>query len=272
MSTKDIIDKTKSPNTISSLVADFKDLGLKSGDVIIVHSSLSKIGWVVGGSVAVIEALMEAITSDGTIVMPTHTPSNSDPKDWKKPPVPKEWHDLIRENYPPFRAEISPTSGMGTIPELFRKYPDVERSNHPNVSFAAWGKYAKQITEKHDLVSNLGKGSPLKKIYDLDGQILLLGVGHDSNTSIHLAEELATYSDKKMITQSSAVMKDGERTRLTWKEIDWDSDDFDKIGEEFATSATKHNLKIGLVGKAKSLLIKQPALVDFATNWMTKYR
>lgn len=70
------VKNTIKPNTSSSLISDFQRIGLKKGDIILVHSSLSKIGWTVGGPVAVIEALQNVITEEGTLIMPAFTTAN----------------------------------------------------------------------------------------------------------------------------------------------------------------------------------------------------
>ena len=85
----DLIDLSPNPITFTSLVNDFHILGLQKGCVVIVHSSLSKIGWVCGGPVAVILALEEVLGKEGTLVMPTHCGENSDPAQWMHPPVPQ---------------------------------------------------------------------------------------------------------------------------------------------------------------------------------------
>jgi aminoglycoside 3-N-acetyltransferase len=175
-------------NTVDSLVPDFKRLGLEKGMNIIVHSSLSSLGYVSGGAVAVVQALMRVITDQGTIVMPTHTTDNTDPSMWEKPPVPKDWWPIIRETMPAFHPSYTPTRGMGKIVEVFRTFPNVLRSNHPIVSFAAWGQHASRITAEHSLDNPMGEGSPLARLYELNGSILLIGVGYDSNSSFHLAE------------------------------------------------------------------------------------
>lgn len=85
-----IVNKTKTMNTKESIIEDFKRLGLEKGMTVIVHSSLSSIGWVCGGAVTVVQALMETVTEYGTIVMPTQTTYNSEPSYWQNPPVPEE--------------------------------------------------------------------------------------------------------------------------------------------------------------------------------------
>ena len=152
-----IVKKTERPNTFDSLRRDFISLGLKPGMVVIVHSSLSNIGWTVGGPVSIIDALMDVLTRKGTLVMPTFSSGNTEPSEWQNPPVPKEWWPVIRMYTPAFHLDKIPTRGMGTIPETFRKYPNVIRSYHPTSSFAAWGKYAKKITKNHPLENDLGR-------------------------------------------------------------------------------------------------------------------
>ena len=79
----EVVKETQSPNTITTLKRDFKTLGITAGSVIIMHSSLSEIGWTVGGPVSVIQALMEVITSSGTVIMPSFSSDNSDPTEWE---------------------------------------------------------------------------------------------------------------------------------------------------------------------------------------------
>ncbi len=265
----DSITKAKIPNTINSLKRDFISLGVKPGAVIIMHSSLSKIGWIAGGSVAVIDAIMDVLTPEGTLVMPTCTGSNTEPSKCQNPPVPESWWSIIRENTPAFHPDKTPTRGMGKIPETFRKYPGVLRSNHPVSSFSAWGKHARFVTDNHQLESDLGEGSPLARLYDLNGEILLLGVPHTNNTMLHLAEYRCDYPDKTFIEQGAAVFRNNKREWITWKEMDNFSDDFDELGLAYEQSIGYQPKK---VGQAEACLLPIREMVDFAQNWMVKNR
>lgn len=265
----EVVKKTNTPNTINSLKSDLKNLGVQERAVIIMHSSLSSIGWTAGGPVSVIKAIMQILTPKGTLVMPTFTGDNTEPSKWQNPPVPEIWWEIIRRNTPEFHPKITPTRGMGRIAETFRNFPKVFRSAHPISSFAAWGKYAKKITKNHELNSDLGENSPLSHIYDLDGQILLLGVSHESNTSIHLAEYRCDYKDKQYKTNASAIKVKNGRKWVVWNELNHSIDDFEQLGQDFELLIQYKPKKVGL---AESRLLSQRKMVDFAVKWIAENR
>ena len=266
MSEGKVIEEKNLLVTKSTLIKELTELGVKKGMTLIVHSSLSSIGWVCGGALTVVMALQEVLTEEGTLVMPTHTGNNSDPADWKNPPVPKEWWQPIREEMPGFMPETTPTFFMGAISECFRKFPNVFRSNHPTVSFAAWGKHAEYIVDNHQLTYELGIKSPLGKIYKLDGHILLLGVGYDSNTSMHLAEHrVENYPTKQ---SGSAIIEGGKRKWVTYTSLIYQDEVFEEIGRGFELSYDLDILTNGNIGKAPSKLIKQVPLVDFTQQYI----
>ncbi len=272
MKEKNVIQKTgNQPLTKDSILNDLHKLGVKKGSVLIVHSSLSSLGWVCGGAIAVIYALEDALGERGTIVMPSHSGDLSDPKDWVNPPVPESWWQTIRNTMPAYDPRLTTTRGMGRIAETFRTKEDVLRSNHPQVSFSAKGLYARDITANHSLINSLGENSPLAKIYDLDGWVLLLGVGHDSNTSIHLAEYRWNKPNKKKIQSGAPIIENNKRIWKTFEDIDFNDDDFIDIGVDFSKEEGNRIIK-GKVGCADALLFSQRAIVDFATNWMNKNR
>jgi aminoglycoside 3-N-acetyltransferase len=127
------------PATIASLRDDLAWLGVAPGMVLLVHSSLSALGWVSGGSVAVLLALEAALGATGTLVMPTHSGDLSDPAAWRNPPVPEAWWPVIRDTMPAYDPELTPTRGMGAIPETFRRGRGVRGNHHRCRSLPAAG-------------------------------------------------------------------------------------------------------------------------------------
>lgn len=260
MSELQAIANANGPRTRQSLSADFHALGVQPGEVLLVHASLSSLGWVNGGAVAVTQALQDVLTPDGTLVMPAHSMDLTDPSGWQNPPVPESWWETVRETMPPFDPRTTTTRGMGRIAELFRTWPDVRRSKHPHSSFAAWGKYAEFITANHALPFSLGDGSPLARVYDLNGRVLLLGT--DKNTSLHLAEARA--GQRKVVQVSAPMLVNGQQEWVTFDEWDYDDDTFPPVKAAFEASGA---VTTGKVGSATAKLVRQRELVDFAVNW-----
>lgn len=268
MGEADAIDQIDDPNTVTSLVDDFRGLGISPGDTLLVHSSMSALGWVCGDAPAVVDALQDTVTETGTLVMPTHTTQYSDPADWEQPPVPDDWVATIRERRPPYRTAVTPSRGMGAIPECFRCYPETIRSRHPEYSFSAWGAGARSIVADHSYDDGLGEGSPLARFYDRGGDVLLLGVDHERNTSLHLAE-YRVGDPPRTVRNTAPVLKGGEVVHVEYEDIETDSSDFAELGA--ALEAT-NPVATGTVGAATAKLIDQRSLVDFAVDWMASNR
>jgi aminoglycoside 3-N-acetyltransferase len=108
------------PQTRASLGRDLSTLGLSAGDTVLVHSSLRSLGWVCGGALAVVQALLDVLGPGGTLVVPAQTMGNSDPRHWSRPPVPESWWPVIREHLPAFDPAVTPTVGLGVIAEMVR--------------------------------------------------------------------------------------------------------------------------------------------------------
>lgn len=153
-------------------------LGVRSGGVCFVHSSLSSLGFVEGGAEAVIVAMLDIIGQDGTLVMPAFG--------W----TPRGETDYLDESNPVFDVNSSP-SKLGKITEVFRKWPGVLRSCHPTHSVVALGKNAEFLTRDHHLSTTpFDKHSPYYKLLELNADVLCLGVSVQYITFYHVFEDL----------------------------------------------------------------------------------
>lgn len=255
--------------TKTELKEQFRSCGVAKGQTIIAHASLSSLGFVVGGAETLICSLLELVGEEGTLVMPAQTWKNLDPATGVHWEEPAEWWPVIREHWPAYDKEVTPAIGMGAAAEMLRKWPGARRSDHPARSFAAVGKHAEYITQEHDLSNIFGKGSPLDKICELDGYVLLIGVGHNKNTSLHLAETRAGFPGKRFADESSAIMTVEGRRWVTYTTQVVLDDDFIALGEEYERL---HQIPVHKAGDAEIRLLKQRTLIDWAAAWMEKHR
>lgn len=258
-----------SPATGKTLRRDLERGGIVKGMTLIVHSSMSSLGWVCGGAQTVIQVLEDILTEEGTLIMPAHSGDLSDPANWGNPPVPESWWETIRREMPPFSRDLTPTRGMGRIAETFRKQDGVRRSGHPQYSFAAWGKNRDYILQDEKYEYAMDMKSPLGRIYELGGSVLLLGVGHSNNTSIHLAEYLADWKGKKIVRNGMPVPAGSGTVWREFEEIEYDTDDFDRIGAAYEEATRTGGIAIAV---SESRLMNQRDLVDFSVKWMEKNR
>jgi aminoglycoside 3-N-acetyltransferase len=232
-------------NTSASLAADFVDLGVRPGMIVMVHSSLSRVGWTEGGPVTVIQALREVLGPGGTLVMPAESPQLGDPS-----------------TLDVFDPHATPTT-MGAIPEAFRSYPGTRRSSHPLVSVCANGPRAEEITAEHALEFCEGRGTPFEKLYELDAWTLLLGVGFNRCTSLHYAESLVP--NRRTMISGFPIVENGVRVWVEKLSMGTDNGThFPIVGQRFVD---RGQARSGKIGNADTLLFSTRALVDFAEGY-----
>lgn len=224
------------------LTEDLRRLGVQPGSVLVVHTSLRNVGWVDDGPRAVIDALRNVLGEQGTLVMPSMTDSES-----------------------LFDPTTTPTDEMGIVAETFWRLPDVLRSTHPSSSFAAQGPLAAAITATHPLDDPQGLESPIGKVYQLDGWVLLLGIDHSANTTIHLAETMSNVPYR--IVKHLPVLENGMVRWVEMAEIDHCCRNFVKIAPYLAQQG---ELITGVVGNAEAQLMRSQAVVRAACDLLAR--
>jgi aminoglycoside N3'-acetyltransferase len=180
----------------AQLAEQLRQLGVREGAALLLHMSYRAVRPVAAGPVTVIRALLDALGPEGTLVMPS-------------------WGDDADAPFDPARTPVSPT--LGVTAELFRRFPNVRRSNQP-FAFAALGPAAEAITGDPLPLPPHRPESPVGRVFERGGQILLLGVGHDANTTIHLAEVLAGVPYG--VPMHCTVLERGRPVRVDYREND----------------------------------------------------
>lgn len=239
-------------------------LGINPGDALLVHSSLKSMGWIAGGAQAVVEALMETITVEGTLIMPAQSTDNSEPSYWMNPPIPENWQQPLREELPAFDPHLTAMRGMGKIPETLHRHPETLRSPHPSHSFIAWGKHAAEWMSEQPIENSFGPGSPLGKMMESDVKILLIGTGFDSCTALHYAEFVQ--ENRTTSPQGAAVMEDGKRQWIEFDCVDMDADRFPELAKEYPGEITT-----GMLGQAEVKIVAMRPLVEFGIEWVKSH-
>jgi aminoglycoside N3'-acetyltransferase len=178
-----------------SIAQDLVALGIRADGVLVVHTAFSSFGGRAGAPADLIAALRMAAGARGTLVMPS----------------------MSDDDEHPFDPRGTPCIGMGIVADTFWRMPGVIRSDSPH-AFAAIGPHAEQIARPHPIDLPHGPDSPIGRAHDLDAEILLLGVGHDANTTVHLAENLAGVRYK--LPKYATVIRDGRAVRHYYDEID----------------------------------------------------
>lgn len=251
--------------TRTSLAQDLRAAGVKRGDILLAHISLSKLGFVVGAARTIVEALNDAVGDDGTIVMPSYSGELSDPAEWQSPPVPSDWIDIIREETQAFSEQLTPTRGMGVVPEYFRTAPGTVRSSHPQSSFCACGKHAERITADQHYDYRFGPNSPLGQMRDLGGKAVLIGAPYDTCSFFYLSQ---FYKEKnREILKSAPVLVGDRKEWVTYKDLEYS---YDWFPDAMNALIDANIAQVFQTGEAECVLLSIAESVDFINDWRRK--
>ncbi|MFI9719752.1 aminoglycoside 3-N-acetyltransferase [Streptomyces sp. NPDC052396] len=276
MDETELLRRSGGPVSRSQLVGDLRALGLAEGDTLMFHTRLSALGYVAGGARTVIEALLEVVGEQGTLLVYCGW-NDALPYDFTEWPEP--WQAAVRAELPAYDPLLSESDHHnGRLPEVLRRWPGAVRSRHPDVSFAALGAAAGELTAGHPWDDPHGPGSPLARLVARGGRVLLLGAPLDTLTVLHHAEALAQAPGKRFVDYELPVVEDGRRVWRRFHDIDTDEGAFDysgvvPAGEWPFTVIARELLAAGggvrgLVGAAESHLFDAAALVRFGVRWI----
>jgi aminoglycoside 3-N-acetyltransferase len=262
--------------TRSRIARDLAALGIGPGDTVMFHTRMSAIGYVAGGAPTVIAALLDTVGPAGTLMV-TCGWNDAPPYDFTD--WPPDWRDAVRREHPAFDPVVSEADhANGRLPEALRRWPGAVRSRHPDVSFAALGAAADALMADHPWDDPHGPGSPLARLAERGGSVLLLGAPLDTLTLLHHAEALADAPGKRFVEYEQPVLAEGRRVWRRFRDIDSENGAFDYTpavpdgGEPFEAIA-RDMLAAGIgrsgpVGAAESHVFPAAPAVEFAVAWI----
>lgn len=226
-----------------ALVEQLRALGVEAGTVLLVHTSFRAVRPVEGGPLGLIEALRAAIGVDGTLVMPS-------------------WGERDDQPFDPRTSRASPS--LGVVADTFWRLPGVRRSDHP-FAFAAAGPLAERIVADPLPLPPHIPESPVGRVHELDGRILLLGVGHDADTTIHLGELLANVPYR--VPKHCTVVEDGVPVRVEYGENDHCCRRFVLVDEWLRSDGRQREDRIG---SAESRLARSRDVVEVVLHRLVR--
>ncbi len=251
-----------------ALASGLRALGLGAGDTVLVHCSMRSLGPVAGGTGALLAAFLDVLGPSGTLVVPAQTPDNSVTSDAYRRAtdgMSEIQRRAYEKNMPGFHRRRSPSYGVGVFAESVRRHPRAVRSPHPQTSFSAIGARAAELMRVHDLRSHLGERSPVAALDAAGARTLMLGVGYESCTALHLAEYRQSRRPPMQHYRCYVRRGRNRRQRLEFRAPRLDAAPFREIGLEIERAGLSRR---GTIGDAQALLLAIPSAVKIAVDWM----
>lgn len=279
MDEEQLLTRSDGPVTRERLAGELRAFGLRPGDTVMFHTRMSALGYVAGGPPTVIGALLDVVGASGTLMV-TCGWNDAPPYDFTSWPA--DWQAEVRAHHPAYDPEVSEADhGNGRLPEALRRWPGALRSRHPDVSFAALGAGAARLTADHPWDDPHGPGSPLARLVEADGKVLLLGAPLDTMTLLHHAEALADAPGKRFVEYEQPILVDGKRVWRRFRDIDSEDAAFDYSavlpeGVEWPFTAIAQDMLaagIGTTGQvcaATSHLFDAAPATRFGVSWMER--
>lgn len=259
-------------HTRSSLADDLRRLGVRPGDILMLHASIRAVGPIAGGPDQIHLAVSDAVGPGGTVLMYASCPDHYD-EVGRGHLTPEQEQELL-EKLPPFDPDTARSArDNGALVELFRTWPGTVASRHVT-RFVARGQAAAALLHPQPWDYAMGTGSPLARLAAMGGRILLLGSDHDNVTFLHHAEHIAGFDGKRIARFRVPVLEDGERVWREMAEVDtsdagahahWPDRFFARIVDAHLAATGNAG---GPVGDAHSYLIDAPRLLSFACDAM----
>lgn len=256
--------------TRASLAADLARLGLAPGDAVMVHAAVSKIGRLLDGPDTIIAALSDAVGPEGTVLAYADWEARYEDLVGEDGRVPPEW----REHIPPFDPQRSRAiRDNGVLPEFLRTTTGALRSGNPGASIVALGARAEWFTTDHALDYGYGEGSPLARLVEAGGKVLMLGAPLDTLTLLHHAEHLAEIPGKRIRRiEVPLATPSGTQWRMI-EEFDTGDPIVEGLAEDYFAEVVSEFLaggqgRQGLIGAAPSVLVEAAAITEFGVNWL----
>jgi aminoglycoside 3-N-acetyltransferase len=260
-------------HTRDGIATDLRDLGLTTGDIVMVHASLRAIGEVAGGPDQVHLAVKDVIGTTGTMLMYASCPRYVD--EVGRGHLTPDFEKELLAKLPAFDAETARSArDNGALVECLRTWPG-SRVNHHPARFVAWGRLVDQLVSEQPWDFAFGRGSALERFTQLDGRILLLGAQHDNVTWLHYVEHVTDFPDKRIVRFKVPVIENGTRVWREMAEIDtgdrahanWPDGFFARIVDGFLSETGNAG---GMVGGARSFLLGAQELEPYAATVMQR--